>query len=114
MTSEELFNRFSLGIEVGLSVSAKMVIEVIEECFRLYRIPRIIRTDQGLEFRSVKFEKFIEKYNIKHKFTEKGSPCQNGTLESLNSKLRGECPSRNIFENLMYAREVIEEYRKTA
>ena len=41
MTVEDLFSRFSLGIEVGFSITAKVVIEVIEECLRLYGIPRI-------------------------------------------------------------------------
>ncbi len=85
-----------------------MVIEVLEECFRLYGIPRIIRTDQEPEFRSINFEKFIRKHGIRHEFTEKGSPWQNGTLESFNGKLIDECLSRNIFENPKQAKEVIE------
>ncbi|WP_460176639.1 IS3 family transposase [Thermodesulfovibrio hydrogeniphilus] len=111
MTIEELLSRFSLGIEVGFSITAKVVIEVLEECFRVYGIPRIIRTDQGPEFRSLSFEKFIRKHGIRHEFTERGSPWENGTLESFNGKLREECLSRNIFENAKQAREVIEEYR---
>ncbi len=111
MTVEELLSRFSLGIEVGFSIPAKVVIEVLEECFRVYGIPRIIRTDQGPEFRSINFEKFIQKHGIRQEFTEKGSPWQNGTLESFNGKLRDECLSRNIFENPRQAKEVIEKYR---
>ena len=111
MTVEDLFSRFSLGIEVGFSITAKVVIEVIKECLRLYGIPRIIRTDQGPEFRSLTFEKFIQKHGIRHEFTEKGSPWQNGTLESFNGKLRDECLSRNLFENQMQAKEVIQKHR---
>ncbi len=39
-----------MGIEVGFSIPAKVVIEVLKDCFRVYGIPRIVRTDQGPEF----------------------------------------------------------------
>jgi putative transposase len=99
MTVEDLFSRLSPGIDVRFSIPAKTVIEVLEECIQLYGIPRIIRTDQGPEFRSQTFQKFIQKYGIRHEFTEKGSPWQNGNLESLGGKLRDECLGRNLFDN---------------
>ncbi len=80
-----------MGIEVGFSIPTKVVIEVLKDYFRVYGIPKIIRTDQRPEFRSINFEKFIRKYGICHKFIEKGSPWENGTLESLHNKLRDEC-----------------------
>ncbi|GAB6184127.1 IS3 family transposase [Thermodesulfovibrio hydrogeniphilus] len=112
MTIEDLMSRFCVGIEVGFSITANMVIEVIERCINVYGIPRVIRTDQGSEFRSIIFEKFIQRYGIRHEFIEKASPWQNGALESFNGKLREECLSRNLFETLMQARKVIDEYRK--
>jgi transposase InsO family protein len=87
------------------------VIDVLEDCFKRYATPRIIRTDQGPEFRSKLFEKFVQQHRIKHEFTEKGSPWQNGNLESFAGKLRDECLNRNIFNTLATAKEVIEKYR---
>ena len=55
MTVEDLFSRFSLSIEVGLGISAKLFIEVLEDCIKIYGTPRVIRTDQGTEFRSFTF-----------------------------------------------------------
>lgn len=66
MTVEDLFSRFSLGIEIGFSIPATLVVEALEECIRLYGIPRVIRTDQGPEFTSLLFQKFIQKYGICH------------------------------------------------
>jgi len=100
LTVEDIFSRFSLGIDCGFSIPAKVVIEVLKDCIGLYGIPGIIRTDQGSEFRSLTFERFIQKYGIRHEFTEKGSPWQNGMIESFNGKLRDECLNRNLFENL--------------
>lgn len=111
MTVEDLFSRFSLAIDSQFSIPAKSVIESLQECIRLYGIPRIIRTDQGPEFRSLTFQKFVQKHGIRHEFTEKGSPWQNGGLESFNGKLREECLDRNLFENPSQAKEVIQKYK---
>lgn len=111
MTVEDLFSRFCLAIEVGFSIPTKAVVEVLEGCMKIYGLPRIIRTDQGPEFRSLGLQKFIQKQGICHEFTEKGSPWQNGSLESFNGKLRDECLGRNLFENQTKAKEVIQRYR---
>jgi putative transposase len=111
MTVEDLFSRFSPGIKVSFSIPAKQIVEFLEELFRLYGVPRIIITDQGPEFRSLDFQKFIQKHRIRHEFTEKGSPWQNGSLESFNGRFRDECLSRNLFDNLAQTKEVIEKHR---
>lgn len=111
MPMEDLFSRFSLYIDVQFNISSKRLIFVMEECFHMHGMPRIIRTDQGPEFRSLAFQKFVQKYGIRHEFTEKGSPWQNGDLESFNGKFRDECLNRNLFENLLQAKEVIERHR---
>ncbi len=112
MTIEDIFSRFSPGIDVQFSIPAHRVIEVLEECIRIYGKPKIIRTDQGPEFRSRSFQKFLQKYGIRHEFIEKGSPWQNGNLESFNGKFRDECLNRNLFENIPQTKEVIVKYRK--
>lgn len=111
LTATDLFSRFSLAIDCQFSIPAKSMIETLQECIRRYGIPRIIRTDQGPEFRSLTFQKFVQKHGMRHEFTEKGSPWQNGSLESFNGKLRDECLSRNLFENPAQAKEVIEKHR---
>lgn len=111
MPIEDLFSRFVIAIDVQFSIPAQGVISVLQECFGIYAIPRIIRTDQGPEFRSIKFQKFVKQYGIRHEFTQKGSPWQNGDLESFNAKFRDECLDRNLFENLPKAKEVIEKHR---
>ncbi len=81
------------------------------ECFRVYGIPKILRTDQGPEFRGKIFERFVQQHGIRHEFTAKGSPWQNGDLESFNGKFRDECLSRNLFEDLAETRQMIEKHR---
>jgi putative transposase len=111
MPVEDLFSRFVLEIDVQLSITADRVILVLEECFRLYGQPRILRSDQGPEFRSRTLQKFVQRHGIRHEFTEKGSPWQNGDLESFNGKFRDECLDRNLFDNPAQAKEVIDKHR---
>jgi len=98
-----------LRIDCKFSIPAKVVIEVLTDCIGLYGIPGIIRTDQGPEFQSLTFQKFIQKYGIRHEFIEKGSPWQNGMIESFNGKLRDECLNRNLFENPVQAKDIIQK-----
>ena len=49
---------------------------------------------------------------MKTLFIEPGSPWENGYIESLNGKLRDEVLNREIFDNLMEARVVIEHWRR--
>lgn len=111
MPIEDLFSRFVMEIDVQPSITAGRVIAVLEKCFRIYGKPGIIRTDQGPEFRSLNLQKFVQKQGIRHEFTQKGSPWQNGDLESFNGKFRDECLNRNLFENPAQAKEVIEKHR---
>ncbi len=111
MPIEDLYSRFVLAIEVSFSITAHIVISVLKECFRAYGIPKILRTDQGAEFRGKIFERFVQQHGIRHEFTAKGSPWQNGDLESFNGKFRDECLSRNLFEDLAETRQMIEKHR---
>jgi len=111
MPIEDLYSRFVLAIEVSFRIRADKVISVLKECFRVYGIPKILRTDQGAEFRGKIFERFVQQHGIRHEFTAKGSPWQNGDLESFNGKFRDECLSRNLFEDLAETRQMIEKHR---
>ncbi len=112
MPVEDLFSRFSPGIDIQFSIPSERVVEFLEECFRICGKPEVIRTDQGPEFRGKAFERFLERQRIRHEFTEKGSPWQNGDVESFIGKLRDECLNRNLFKSLDQAKEVVKGYRK--
>jgi len=111
MPVEDLFSRFSIGIYVNISITAEMIVGFLQECFRQHGRPEIIRTDQGPEFRSKVFERFLQSHRIRHEFTEKASPWQNGDIESHIGKIREECLMRKVFDSLRSAQECLEEYR---
>ena len=107
----DINSRFCIGIEIGFSLTAEEVINKLEECFSLYGKPKIIRTDRGSEFRSREFEKFLARNRIKHEFINKGSPWENGNIESFIGKFREECLNLHEFDNLKEMREIIGNYR---
>ncbi len=45
-------------------------------------------------------------------FIERGSPWENGYVESFNGKLRDELLNRGVFRNLAEAKMLIEEWRE--
>jgi len=58
------------------------------------------------------FQECIIRLGVKTLFIEKGSPRENGYIESFNSKLRDELLDREIFTTLEEARVLIEQWRK--
>lgn len=45
-------------------------------------------------------------------FIEPGSPCENGYIESFNSKLRDELLNGEIFDTILEAKVITENWRK--
>jgi len=108
----DICSRFCIGTTAEFSITGEDVVDVIEKCFEIYGKPKIIRTDRGSEFRSREFEKFLERSRVKHEFINKGSPWENGIIESFIGKLREECLNMHEFSNLEEMKEIIEGYRR--
>jgi len=107
---EDIYSRFVISVNPDFSITAQKVTFILESCFKKYGIPKIIRTDQGPEFKSSIFQKFLAKYRVKHEFIPKASPWKNGYLESFNGKCKDECINMHIFKNLKHAKKVIQNY----
>ncbi len=107
----DIFSRFCIGIKIDNSICANSIVEFLESYFLKYNKPEIIRTDNGPEFRSRKFRMFLERNRIKQEFIPKGSPWENGNIESFIGKLREECLNMHEFSSINEAREIIENYR---
>ncbi len=90
----DIFSRLCIGIKIDNSICANSIIEILESYFFKYNKPEIIRTDNGPEFIS------------------KGSPWENGNIESFIGKLREECLNMHEFSSINEAREIIENYSK--
>ena len=104
--------RECLAIEVGRSFTAQDVIGVLQYLFAVRGTPQHIRSDNGPEFVAKAVCRWLEKADVKTLFVAKGSPWENGYVESFNGKLRDELLNREIFLSLDEFRWVIDRWAK--
>ena len=80
------FNRQCQGIKVGINLPARVVIAYLDQRIDLHGKPKKIRTDNGPEFRSKLFQKWLQNNNIEWSRIQKGKPQQNAIIELSNTK----------------------------
>jgi putative transposase len=88
------------------------VIDVLSDQFVLRGVPEHIRSDNGPEFVAKAVRDWIGAVGAKTAYIERGSPWENGFIESFNARLRDELLDGKIFYLLAEARIVIESWRR--
>jgi len=78
------FNRECLGIKIAFNIPAQVIISYLEQRIEIYGKPFKIRTDNGPEFRSKLFQKWLERKGISWSRIQKGKPQQNAIIERFN------------------------------
>jgi putative transposase len=105
------FSHECLAIRVARKLKAIDVIDVLSDLFILHGIPAHIRSDNGPEFAAKAVQEWIAVAGAKTAYIERGSPWENGYIESFNARLRDELLDGEIFYSLREARIVIESWR---
>jgi putative transposase len=106
------FSHECLAIRVARKLKAIDVIDVLSDLFILHGIPAHIRSDNGPEFVAKAVQEWIAFAGAKTAYIERGSPWENGYIESFNARLRDELLDGEIFYSLREARIVIESWRR--
>ena len=106
------YTRECLRIHVGRQVKATDVIYELSELFIERGVPGYLRSDNGTEFTADLVRGWLERLGVKTLFIEPGSPWENGYIESFNGKLRDELLNGEIFDTILEARVVTEEWRR--
>ncbi len=105
------FTRESLAIEVAWSFTAPRVTEVLQYLFAVRGAPDHVRSDNGPEFVAEAVTRWLDRAGVKTLFIAKGSPWENGYVESFNSRFRDELLDRELFLSLADARWVVDRWR---
>ena len=105
------YTRECLAIEVARSFTAQDVIGVLQYLFAVRGTPEHIRSDNGPEFVAKSVRRWLDRAAVKTLFIAKGSPWENGYVESFNGKLRDELLNRELFLSLEEARWLIDRWR---
>lgn len=103
-------SRKALWTEAYSNISAKTLIEVLDQVVAWRGCPAYIRCDNGPEFISAKLEQWAKDKQIELRFIQPGKPSQNGLIERLNGTLRTECLNLEWFESIPKLNEKIQDW----
>jgi transposase InsO family protein len=106
------FTHECLAIRVDRKLKAIDVIDVLADLFILRGGPGHIRSDNGPEFVAKAVQPWITAVGAKTAYIERGSPWENGFVESFNARLRDERLDGEIFDSLREAQIIIESWRR--
>jgi transposase InsO family protein len=106
------FTREALAIRIDRRLRSTDVIDTLADLFILRGIPGHIRSDNGSQFVATAVKDWIAAVGAKTAYIEKGSPWENGYIESFNGKLRDELLNGEVFYSLREAQVVIEQWRR--
>jgi transposase InsO family protein len=106
------FTHECLAIRVDRKLKSADVIDVLSDQFVLRGVPEHIRSDNGPEFVAKAVRDWVGAVGAKTAYIERGSPWENGFIESFNARLRDELLDGEIFYSLAEARIVIESWRR--
>ncbi len=104
------FTREVLAICVDRSIDADHVVRVLEHLAATRRAPRFVRFDNGPEFVARAVSDWCRFNSTGSLFIDPGSPWQNGVIESFNSRLRDELLNGQLFDSLLEARVLLEQW----
>lgn len=108
------YTRKCLALEVRRQFRAGDVVEVLRRLVELHGAPKFMRSDNGPEFIAEEVREWLRTSRVDTLYVEKGSPWENGYVESFHSRLRDELLNRELFLSLAEAKYIIrlwqEEY----
>lgn len=94
------YSRECLCWEVSKSFGGYDVAETLDRLIMRYGKPRVIKSDNGAEFRSHYMGKWSRTRGITLEFTSPGKPTQNRQVESFNGTTRDEILRGYEFESV--------------
>lgn len=105
------YSRECLLSRVERRISHEEVLEELTWLFCTRGLPAHIRSDNGPEFTAQRVRDWLSRLSVGPLFIEKGSPWENGYIESFNGKMRDELLDREIFYTLKEAQVLTEDWR---
>ena len=106
------FTHECLAIRVARRLRSIDVIDLLSDLFILRGVPEHIRSDNGPEFVAKAVQDWIRAVGARTAYIERGSPWENGFIESFNARLRDELLDGEVFYTLREAQIVIESWRR--
>lgn len=112
LTLVDNVSRVSPAIEVGVSLTGRHVVEVLERLKATQGLPKRIAVDNGPEFISKVLDAWAHDNDVQLEFSRPGKPTDNAFIESFNSRLRQDCLNQHWFRSIEEAQTIIEAWRQ--
>ena len=106
------FTRESVGGLLGRSITADAVVDELDRLRLTRGAPEFIRCDNGPEFVAQAIRDWCTLSGSRTSYIDPGSPWQNAYVESFNSRARDELFAREIFDTVLEARVLYEDWRR--
>ena len=87
-TTEDLFTREIIGFAVSTKHDANLVIASTMHALKNHPAPHVSHSDQGSEYRSIRYQRALLVAGITSSMSEKASPWQNGHQEGFYSEFK--------------------------
>jgi putative transposase len=106
--------REALAIDVARRIDADRTVSVLERIvYRRGRPPELVRMDNGPELTANALRDWCRFGGTGSSYIEPGSPWENPFVESFASRVRDEVLAVEVFDSLLEATTVIEDWRNT-
>jgi putative transposase len=112
LTVIDEYSRECLSIHIQRQIKAPEVLFKLSELFIAKGVPDHIRSDNGSEFSAKSVRSCLSDLGVKTLYIEPGSPWENGYIESFNGKLRDELLNGEIFDTILEAKVITENWRR--
>lgn len=109
-----MYSRKVIGYYLGESVETKDLIRLMNNTYKKRKEPNnlIFHSDQGTQYRSFDFKKYLKSKNIKQSFSRKACPYDNSVCESFFSRFKKEEIYRHLFNSEKDLENAIKNYIK--
>ena len=112
LTVLDEFTRECLAIDVARRITSDDVLGRLAQLFVLRRAPGYLRSDNGPEFTARALRTWLQRVGVQTLYIEPGSPWENGYIESFNGRLRDELLNGEVFDTVLEARVLCEQWRR--
>lgn len=106
------YSKEAVRIAVDTLMPALCVTRVLDQVKAKRGLPKVIRTDNALEFAGWTMQTLAARNGVELRFIQPGKPVQNAYTKSFNSRFRYECVSQHWFASLSHMRSVIDNWRE--
>jgi len=108
---KDVLTKEIVGADIGNKHNGELVLKTIKQAvLRQQTLPVFFHCDRGSEFLNENCIDFLKTNKVKISVSDKGSPWQNGHIESFWSRFKSESGDLNRFEDLGELTEYIYQY----